>query len=220
MVQKVMIVDDHPITRLGVRSVIDKHPKVVCVAEAGDGLEAQHLMQMFEPDILLLDVNMPQMDGRELIQWLAREHASTRVIVLTHLIKDLFEDEAFKDERVVGLMHKSSVLNDLSQAIDTVLEGQFYYSKEFCQLREAAALKAQKNKHKLHLYDRLTKTERKILKLIALDNTSGQIALSMEKSIRTIEYHRYHICQKLEVTGTKGLLVHALTNKNLIARLG
>ncbi len=218
--KKIIIVDDHPILRVGIKVIIDKMAGVELIGEACNGKEAQALVKSLQPDLITLDLTMPEMDGKEFVRWLEMQKLQPRpkILVLTQMLPEVMQSGLTGNRLVSGLVHKSSVLKDLDVAISTALGGGHFYSKEFEKFVEACKQKDVQDEQ-VSYYDTLTKTEKRILKLVSQKLSSEEIAERLVKSIRTIENHRYRICQKLQVTGNNGLIMHALTNKYLIEQL-
>lgn len=218
-VNKVLVVDDHPIVRLGVKSVISKMPQFQLMAEANNGKEAQQIVMQGCPEIIILDISMPAMNGIEFLNWLKENCFEPLILILTHHVEEALTEKALKNPLIKALLHKGSVLQDLEQALSFALQGRSFFSREFEKYQEALFEERQIFADKLHIYNQLTKTEKVVLKLVAREMSSEKIAEELGKSIRTIEYHRYNICQKLNLTGHQGLIIHAISNQHIIMQL-
>lgn len=210
---RLLVADDHPLVRQGLRQVIDSEPSFQIVAEAGDGPAALRAIRELQPDLCVLDINMPGLDGLAVVRQVQAQRAPPAIIVLTmYKEEDLFN--AAMDLGVKGYVLKESAVNDILQAIRTVRDGHRYVSptlSDFLLTRRAGAEALRKKKPGL---DRLTPSEHRILKLIAADKTSKEIADELGISPRTVENHRANICAKLEVHGIHGLVKFAYDNKS------
>jgi DNA-binding NarL/FixJ family response regulator len=210
---KVLIVDDHPLFRTGLRQVIEADGRFELVGEAGDGEVAWKLIQEKKPDVAVLDVNLPGLTGLEIARKLQEKKSRTRVIILTMLKEEELINRAL-DFGVNGFVLKENAVADILEAIVTAAAGGHYLSPAVSgflvrRRSRAEALAA----HKPGLDD-LTKAERRILKLIAENQTSREIAAKLFISPRTVEAHRANICTKLELHGSHRLLQFALENRS------
>ena len=210
---RIVIADDHPIVRKGLRQVIEGDPQLKVVAEADDGEAALQRIQELQPDVAVLDVNMPKLDGFGVARAVHEQHLPVEIVFLTmHKDEDIFN--AAMDAGVKGYVLKDCAVTDIIGSIHAVLVGQNFISPQLSTLllqrgRRAASLVEQKP-----ALNQLTPTERRILKLIAEDKTSREIAEELFISVRTVENHRANICSKLELHGAHALLKFALQHKS------
>ncbi|MEW6127274.1 MAG: response regulator transcription factor [Acidobacteriota bacterium] len=210
---RIIIVDDHPIFRQGLRQVIEKHPEFSIIGEANDGESAIALIAETQPDVVILDIDMPKMDGFEVVKQLKEKALSTHIIFLTmHKSEEMFNEAL--NLGVKGYVVKESAVIDILQGIKTVYAGEFYFSPQLMahlinRKKQITALYKQKPS-----LSTLTATERKILLMISEQKTSRQIADELYISIRTVENHRNNICHKLHLKGTHSLVKFALDNKS------
>ena len=210
---KVLIVDDHPLFRRGLRLVIEADSRFVLAGEVGDGEAAWKSLQETKPDVVVLDVNLPGLTGLEIARKVREKKLRTRVIILTMLKEEDLINRAL-DLGVNGFVLKENAVEDILDAIATVAADGHYLSPAVsgCLVRRrnrAEALAA--NKPGL---DDLTKAERRILKLIAEKKTSREIAAELFISQRTVEAHRANISSKLDLHGSHSLLQFALENRS------
>lgn len=209
----VLIADDHPVFRQGLRQVIESDPALHIVQEAGDGREALRCIREWKPGICILDIQMPQLDGLAIVRQMRAERLPGEVIFLTmYKEEELFN--AALDLDVKGYVLKESAVNDILQGIHAVGAGHRYISpglSDFLVTRRAGAEALRRRKPGL---SDLTPSERRILKLIAEDKTSKEIAGELGLSPRTVENHRTNICTKLDVHGIHGLVKFAYDNKS------
>jgi len=208
-----IIADDHPIFRKGLRQVVETDAALKVLAEAEDGEAALALIQQLNPDVALLDVDMPKLDGVEVARALREKQLPVSVVFLTmHKDEDVFNDAM--DAGAKGYVLKESAVTDLILCIRAVAAGQHFISPQlssFLLTRSARMASLVKQKPTL---DSLTATERRVLKLIADNKTSREIAADLFVSIRTVENHRANICAKLDLHGAHALLNFALANKS------
>ncbi len=210
---RIVIADDHPIFRQGLRQVVEKDPQIQVIAEAENGEAAFALIQSHQPDVALLDLDMPRLDGFAVIRRLRDMSVATRVIILSMHQDELHFNEAL-DSGVQGYLIKDSAAADVVRAIQAVAAGQRYICPTlstflFDRNQRTAALSAQRPALRL-----LTATERRILALLAEYKTSKEIAALLGVSTRTIENHRANICVKLELRGAHALVKFASDHKS------
>jgi DNA-binding NarL/FixJ family response regulator len=212
---RVLIVDDHPLFRQGLRQVIEADPRFELIGEAGDGMVALQVIQEKKPDVAVLDVNLPQLSGLDIARKLQGKRLPTRIIILT-MYK---EEETFNramDLGVRGFVLKENAVQDILDGVAAVAKGEHYLSPSISgylirRHDRANALSARKP----GLED-LTKAELRILKLVAENKTSREIAAELFISPRTVEAHRTNICDKLELRGSHSLLRFAIENRALL----
>jgi DNA-binding NarL/FixJ family response regulator len=209
----ILIADDHPIFRKGLRQIIDSESGLKVLGEADDGAAAYDMAQQLRPDVLVLDVNMPKVDGFEVARKIRDHHLEVAVIFLT-MYKD---EEIFNDALDLGArgyVLKSSALTDIVDCVRAVASGQHYISpalSNFLLNRRGRATNFVKDKPAIR---DLTPTELRILRLIAESKTSKEIAAELFISYRTVENHRANICQKLDLHGSNTLVKFAFEHKS------
>ena len=208
----IVIADDHPIFRRGLRMIIQSQELLNIVAEADNGKDALESIKRSAPDVAVLDVNMPEMTGFDVVRELRKTKLATEFIFLT-----MHKDEAMfntsMDLGVKGYLLKESAVEDITEGIKAVAAGENFISAAlatflFNRSRRNATFVAAN----LSIND-LTATERRVLKMIADDKTSREIADQLSISVRTVERHRQNICDKLEIHGSNALMKFALANK-------
>ncbi len=208
----VLIADDHPIFRRGLCDIIAGDPTLRLVGEAGDGEEAWRLIQKLRPAVAVLDVHMPKRSGIELGRLVSLQRLPVALIILTGDAEEGLLHEAL-NLGVKGYLLKETAVTDLLQAVRRVAGGDCYISPALSGAlvrRNAAREGLQEEKAGLAA---LTSTERQILKLIAEDRTSKEIAQLLACSVRTVETHRQNISRKLELSGSHSLLRFAFDHK-------
>jgi len=210
---KLLIADDHPIFRHGLKQIIETDPGLKVVAEAEDGEVALALLPKCGAGIAVLDVDMPNKDGFDVVRAIAQHRWPIQPIFLTMHRDERFLNTAL-DLGVRGYVLKDSALNEIVQCIRSVAAAQYYVSPQLSQFlvnrsRRAAALAAVKPQ-----VDSLSPTERKVLKLIADYRSNKEIAGELCISVRTVEHHRANIAEKLGLKGTHAVLKFAIEHKS------
>ena len=212
---KVLIVDDHPLFRSGLRQVIESDPSFQIIGESGDGEAALELIQKEKPDVAVLDVNLPGLTGLEIAHKLKAGQSPTRIIILT-MHKDEETCNRALDIGANGFVLKENAVGEILKAIAVVARGEHYLSSSISGYLVRRRNRAESLVNQKPGLDDLTKAERRILKLIAEKKTSREIAAQLFVSPRTVEAHRANICTKLALTGSHSLLQFALENRSAI----
>ncbi len=207
---KIVIADDHPMFRAGLRQAIEADRTMAVVGEAGDGETALALIDEFAPDVVVLDVNMPGMSGFDVIAAMRRRSLPGEIILLTmHSEESMFAKALSLGVR--GYVLKDSAAIDIIACLNAVRRGQTYTSAAVTTYLFKRATGTIKPVEGLNS---LTPTERRVLRLIAEYKTSREIAADLGVSHRTIENHRNHIAAKLGVSGSHGLIKFALKHSS------
>jgi DNA-binding NarL/FixJ family response regulator len=215
---KVVVVDDHPLFRQGLRQVIEADARFELAGEAGSGADALDLILRVKPDLAVLDINLPEINGLELAAALQAKKTRTRLVVLT-----MFKDEqAFNKAMnlgVKGYVLKENAAEEIRNCLLSVARGDPYVSPSLTgfllrRRGRAEALAA----HQPSLDD-LTVAEKRILKRISQGKTSKEIAVELFISPRTVESHRANICDKLSLRGSNRLFQFAVENRDALTHL-
>lgn len=193
---RVLLADDHPLVRAGVRKVLEQQARVTVVGEAGDGDEALKLLAELEPDLLVLDLNMPNRDGFAVLREARDAAPGVRILVLTMHSAVEYVARAVR-EGADGYLLKDTAVQDLAAAIESVTAGRPYYS-EPAQRALADSLRRPVTDEASRL-DRLTAREREVLVGVARGQTTKEIAAEFNISARTVETHRAAIMRKLDI---------------------
>lgn len=208
---KIIIADDHPVMLSGVKSVLLADPQIEIIAEAKDGNEALNLILKHQPDVALLDVEMPKMTGLEVVRRIQSENVKTKVIFLTMYKEEDMFNEAM-DSGVYGYVLKENAVEDVLESVKSVHQGKYYISPLISDYLVKRINTQNDLKSKTPSINDLTQTERKVLKLISLDKTTQQIADELFISYKTVENHRNNISKKLNLSGTHSLVKFAIKN--------
>ncbi len=211
----IVIADDHPVFRLGVRGVIASERDFAVVGEASDGERALELIQALHPAIAIVDIAMPKLDGLALAEKVAEQQPPVAVILLTMYREDKLFKKAL-DVGVKGYLLKDSMATDIVGCIRAVAGGQHYASPELTTYLVNHVKHVDATSVLASGLEGLTATERRVLAQIADYKTSKEIAQALFISPRTVETHRNNICQKLGVSGSHALMKFALGHKELL----
>jgi len=208
-----IIADDHPIVRQGLRQAIEADAALKVLTEAGDGRAALEAIEKYQPQVAVLDIDMPLMDGFAVARAVREKKLNVEMVFLT-----IQRDEDMVNEAVnlgvKGYVLKDSALTDIVSCIKSVAKGQHYASSALTSyLIKRSSRAAALTEEKTGIKD-LTPTERRVLKLIAEYKTSKEIADELFISYRTVETHRANICQKLDLRGSHVLIKFALAHKS------
>jgi DNA-binding NarL/FixJ family response regulator len=210
---KILIVDDHPIFRRGLRQVIEADTCLKVLDEAENGLAALNLIENLKPDVVVADVNMPKMNGLELARKVEEKNLDTTLIFLTmHNDETMFN--AAMDLNVKGYVLKENAVTDINDCIKMVFAGKRYITPSLSEYLFNRSRKAPGVKVQTGGLSALTKAERRVLRLIAEEKTSREIGEILFIHPRTVDNHRTNICTKLNLHGTNALLRFALTHKS------
>lgn len=208
MTTKVLVADDHPLFRQGLVSAIQQEDAFEVIAEAENGLEAFNLIKKEKPDIAVLDISMPKMNGLEIVRKAQKENLNVKCVIITmHKSRELL-DKAL-EAGVKAYLLKENSASDLVTALNFVLEDRCFISPQISEgLIERNSLKQS--------IDTLTRSEKRILKLIAQKKSSKEIAEELNISFRTVETHRVNISSKLNLHGMNSLVLFSVENKSII----
>ena len=210
---KIVMADDHPIVRQGLKQIIESDANLLIVAEAGDGETALSLVENYQPDVLVLDIDMPKMSGFEVVKELRKRRNQVAVVFLSmHGEEEIFQ--AALDLDVKGFVVKDSALGEIADGIKAVAAGRPFFSPSLSALLLNRRRRTAEFERENHGIEQLTPTERRILKLIAEEKTSKEIGEQLYISYRTVEKHRSNISRKLDLQGSLALVKFAVANKS------
>ena len=202
---RVLIVDDHAVVRSGIRLLLAQEPDIEPVGEAGTGREAIFQARSLKPDVILMDVVMPDQTGLEVLPTLIREQPETKVLLLSMQDDPRYVREAFA-AGATGYVLKEAADAEVVAAVREVAGGGRYVHPELgARLVAAEAAAARRAED-----DPLSEREHEVLRLLALGHTNQEIAAQLYISVRTAETHRAHIMQKLRLATRAELVRHAL----------
>lgn len=211
---RVMVVDDHDIVRYGICSVLKSSPDIEVVGEASNGVQAVDQFNDLMPDVVLLDISMPEMNGIETTRTIVRNHSNARVLILTMHLNEEYLNQVLS-AGASGYILKNTEIGEMLNAIRTVAQGRQIFSAPISTLMtEKYVRSAQYNQDSKDSDNpSLTKRETEILQKIADGKTSQEIAEILFISPRTVDTHRANLIQKLGVKNSAGLVRYAIENQ-------
>jgi DNA-binding NarL/FixJ family response regulator len=212
---KILIADDHPIFRKGLTDLLLTEKTFQIVAEASDGVEALALVNSLHPDIAVLDVDMPNLDGLQVCKKLIETGSATRLIILTMHKEEALYNEAM-NIGVSGYVLKDNAVSNIIACIKSVAGNQLYISPDIHQFLLKRTQRLSKLTHIEKQLAELTASEKRILKLIAENKSSKEIAELLFVSYKTVENHRSNICRKLALEGNNALLKFVIEHKSIL----
>jgi DNA-binding NarL/FixJ family response regulator len=212
---RILIADDHPIFRKGLIIAIEADSAIEIIGEAGDGQQALSLAEELKPDVIVLDIEMPVLNGLQVAGEIIKRHLPVDIVFLTMYKEEDMFNEAM-NIGVKGYVLKENAVSDIVNSIKAVASGRYFLSptiSEFLVNRSDRVRSLLKKKPQL---ENLTATERKILRLISEIKTNKEIGDHLNISYKTVENHRSNICNKLEIHGSHSLLKFAIEHKAVL----
>jgi len=204
----VVLADDHPIVRAGIRSELEKISNVTVVGEASDGREAISLIKQHQPNIVFMDISMRGLNGLEATARITKEFPKVRVVILSMHQNEEYFWQALK-AGASGYLLKKAATTELASAVRRVAAGEIYLTREISN-RLVKRLPFQHIAHQKSPLEKLTDRQREILQLIAEGQTTKAIALILKVSPKTVEYHRAKLMERLNIFDIPGLVRFAL----------
>ena len=203
---RVLIADDHALVRGGIRALVEKIENMIVVGEAGKGSEALQLIEELKPDLMLLDITMPDGGGFDVLDHVTKNNPDLRVIVLTVHEAGEYASRALR-AGAAGFLPKSAASAELEQAIQTVVRGERYISPKTSL---ETLLDFGRTNPKKELLATLSPRQREVLRLIAEGKTTKQIAQLLDISVKTVETHRAQLMERLDIHDVAGLVRYAI----------
>jgi DNA-binding NarL/FixJ family response regulator len=211
---RIVIAEDHTILRQGLCSLLSANEELEVVGEAEDGMSAIRVIKKLEPDLVLLDLNMPKMNGLSVIKEIKQCCPQTKILALTMYRKEEYIFEVFKSGGD-GYCLKSSGHKDLLAAIKTVMSGKQYVSPEISGMVLDGYLESRSTFKEKSSFELLTQREKEVLKLVGEGYSNKEIAGYLCISPKTVEKHRANIMQKLNLHSASALTAYAI-DKGLV----
>jgi two-component system response regulator NreC len=212
---RIMIADDHPLVRGGLRALLERDGEFQVIAEAADGFEAVDLAILHKPDVILLDVGMPRLNGPDAAQSIAQKVPAARIVMLSMHSDEGYVLRALK-AGARGYLLKASPEADVLAAIRAVFAGNAYFSPSITKLLVEEYIVEVRRRGVEDTYDLLSTREKEILQLLASGKNNREIADLLFISVATVETHRNNIFQKLHLHNLAELILYAV-RKGLIS---
>ncbi len=206
---RILLADDHTVMRAGLRSLLEREPDLSVVAEASDGRQAVELADVHEPDVVIMDVGMPALNGIDASRQIIARHPRTSVVILSMYSDESYVLRALKSGARAYLL-KDSAEADLMRAIRAVSEGKSFFSPAVSRMLLEDYVRQLKERGEEDTYDLLTTREREILQLLAEGKSNKDVAHILNLSLYTVETHRAHILQKLGLHTVPDLILYAV----------
>ena len=206
---RILLADDHTVVRQGLRKLLEERPDWEVIAEAGDGREAVRLAEQHKPDVAILDVAMPLLNGIEATRQITKRVPATRVLVLS-----MHADEAYVTQILqagaTGYLLKDSADVDLLKAVGEAAHGRSFFSPAIARVMLDDYVRQLADKGVTDRYESLSAREREIFQLIAEAKTNKEIAALLNVSPSTVETHRAHIMEKLDLHSAAEIVLYAV----------
>ncbi|HEX2662706.1 MAG TPA: response regulator transcription factor [Candidatus Acidoferrum sp.] len=206
---RILLADDHKLMRSGLRLLIEQQPDLTVVGEAADGREAVALAGSLRPDVAVMDISMPNLNGIEAAHQITQSHAELAVIVLSMHPDESYVLRALK-AGAKGYLLKDSAESDLITAVRAVARGKSFFSPAVSKVLLDDYIRKLKRSGAEDAYDLLTPREREVLQLVAEGKSNKEVANLLNLSVYTVETHRANIMQKLNLKGVPELTLYAV----------
>jgi len=209
---RILLADDHAVVRDGLRALLERQPDMQVIAEAGDGRECVQLAEEHAPDVVMMDVAMPEMNGIEAARRILATRPGTAVVMLS-----MHQDESYVLRSLragaKGYLLKDSPREDVLAAIRAAAAGRSFVSSKISLLLQQDYMRQLESKGLEDSYELLTGREREILQLLAEGKANKEVASLLNISLTTVETHRGHILQKLSLHSTADLILYAVRKR-------
>src|SRR5580700_1213802 len=208
---RILIADDHGIVRAGLKLLLNRIMGTEVVAEAADGREAVRLAKAFDPDVVLIDVAMPLLNGLDAARQIVRENPRTGIIVLSMYMDESYILRAL-DAGARGYLIKDNADDELENAIRSVAAGRPFFSRAIADTLLEDHVDVMRKQGVTESYDLLTEREREVLHLLAEGTSNKETAAVLNLSPYTIDTHRTNLMQKLGLHNTAEIVLYAVRN--------
>jgi two-component system response regulator NreC len=206
---RILLADDHTIVRHGLKKMLEERPEWEVVAEAGDGREAVRLAEQHKPDVAIVDVTMPLLNGIEATRQIVKRSPATRVLVLSMHADDAYVIQILQ-AGATGYLLKDSADVDLIQAVTEVARGKSFFSPAIARVMLDDYVKQLADKGVTDRYESLSEREREIFQLIAEGKANKEMAVLLSISPSTVETHRARIMEKLDLHSAAEIVLYAV----------
>jgi DNA-binding NarL/FixJ family response regulator len=209
---RVLLADDHGVVRKGLRFLLERHANMEIVGEAADGREAVRLAESLNPEVVVIDIAMPLLNGIEATAQMVKRNPDLGVIILSmHSDEDYLLSALHAGAK--GYLLKDSADVDLAPAIESVRKGTPFFSKEIARVMLEDYVRFLQQRNLTDSYDLLTEREKEVLQLLAEGKANKEVAAILNVSVYTVDTHRTHLMQKLNLHNTAEVVLYAVRKK-------
>jgi DNA-binding NarL/FixJ family response regulator len=205
---RIVLVDDHALVRQGFRRILEDDPDLQVAGEAGNGLDAVALVKKTDPDVVVMDMAMPEMNGLHATMEMVKQRPEIKVLILSMYSDEQYVRNAL-DAGAKGYILKNAIETDLVRAVKSVAAGEQYLSPELSTVL-IRAIKSGAFSTSVDPYDKLTQREKQVLQLIATGKSNKEIAVMLDLSVNTVAVHRANLMSALGVHKTAELVLFAV----------
>jgi DNA-binding NarL/FixJ family response regulator len=209
---RVLVADDHGIVRKGLRFVLERQDDLEVIGEAGDGREAVRICEQASPNVVVMDIAMPQLNGLDAAAQIVRQSPEIKVIILSMHADEDYLVRAL-NAGVKAYLLKDSAELDLVRAVRAVAQGGSFFSPAIAQLLAEDYTRQLQQRGLQDSYELLTERQKEILQLLAEGKSNKEVATALNVSPYTVETHRTHIMQKLDLHNTAEIVLYAVRKK-------
>jgi len=209
---RILLADDHNVMRRGLRLLLESQPEFSVVAEASDGRQAVDQAEALSPDVAVLDIGMPNLNGIEAAQRIAAARPATAIVILSMHSDEGYVLRALK-AGAKGYLLKDSAEGDLIGAIKAVTQGKMFFSPEVSRMLVDDYVRQIRTRGVDDSYDLLTTREREILQLVAEGKSNKEVASALNLSLHTVETHRRNLQEKLNLHSVAELILYAVRKR-------
>ena len=206
---RILLADDHTVMRSGLRALLDRQPNLEVVGESENGRHTVEVSASLKPDVVIMDIGMPILNGIEATKQIVNQHPAIAVVILS-----MYSDEAYVMRALTAgaraYLLKDSAARDLMSAIEAVSQGKSFFSPKVSRILAEDYIRVLKQKGAVDTYDLLTSRECEILQLLAEGRTNKEVSTALNISPYTVETHRGHILQKLNLHNSAELVLYAV----------